>query len=75
MRRARGSVREAASQPMTTMTAADAGLDAGTLGLEHATTKVTEAATRPPRSGGEIVKNEGDGGVKIAEFLASQKLI
>ncbi|MGH3743491.1 MAG: electron transfer flavoprotein subunit beta/FixA family protein [Mycobacteriales bacterium] len=65
----------AKSKPMTTMTAADAGLDAGTLGLEHATTKVTDAKDRPPRSGGEIVKDEGDGGVKLADFLASQKLI
>ncbi|HEY5335448.1 MAG TPA: electron transfer flavoprotein subunit beta/FixA family protein [Mycobacteriales bacterium] len=65
----------AKSKPMTILTAADAGLDAGTLGLEHATTQVSEAANRPPRSGGEIVKNEGDGGVKLADFLASQKLI
>ncbi|MGH3743253.1 MAG: electron transfer flavoprotein subunit beta/FixA family protein, partial [Mycobacteriales bacterium] len=65
----------AKSKPMTTMTAADAGLDAATLGLEHATTQVSEATNRPPRSGGEIVKDEGDGGVKLADYLASQKLI
>jgi electron transfer flavoprotein beta subunit len=29
----------------------------------------------PPRQAGQVVKDEGDGGVKIAEFLASKKLI
>jgi electron transfer flavoprotein beta subunit len=65
----------AKSKPMTTMSLADAGIDASTMGLDNATTKVDEATPRPPRSKGEIVKNEGDGGTKVAEFLASQKLI
>jgi electron transfer flavoprotein beta subunit len=56
------------------MTAADAGLS-GELGLAGATSQVEEFTPRPPRSGGEIVKNEGDGGVKVADFLVSQKLI
>ena len=30
---------------------------------------------RPPRQAGTIVKDEGDGGVKAAEFLAAQKFI
>ena len=65
----------AKSKPMTVLTLADAGIDAGAAGLANATSKVDEATPRPPRSGGEIVKNEGDGGTKIADFLASQKLI
>jgi electron transfer flavoprotein beta subunit len=64
----------AKSKPTTTMTAADAGLS-GELGLAGATSQVEEFTPRPPRSGGEIVKNEGDGGVKVADFLVSQKLI
>ena len=44
-------------------------------GLEAATTAVDGAEPRPPKSAGQIVKDEGDGGAKVAEFLASQKLI
>jgi len=29
----------------------------------------------PPRQAGQVVVDEGDGGVKIAEFLASRKLV
>ena len=36
---------------------------------------VLEFAARPPKAAGQIVKDEGDGGVKLAEFLASQKII
>lgn len=65
----------AKSKPLTTVSLADLGLDAAGAGLEHATSQVVEFAARPPRSGGEIVKNEGDGGAKVAAFLAAQKLI
>ncbi|HEV7207259.1 MAG TPA: electron transfer flavoprotein subunit beta/FixA family protein [Mycobacteriales bacterium] len=65
----------AKSKPLTTLSLADAGIDAGSAGLAHATSQVEDFAARPPRSGGEIVKNEGDGGVKVAEFLAGSKLI
>jgi electron transfer flavoprotein beta subunit len=65
----------AKSKPLTTLSIADAGIDAGSVGLANATSAVEDFKARPPRSGGEIVKNEGDGGVKIAEFLAGQKLI
>lgn len=65
----------AKSKPLTTLSAADLGLEAGSLGLASATSEVVEFATRPPRSGGVLVKDEGDGGAKIAEFLVAQKLI
>ena len=54
---------------------ADLGIDAGQVGLAHAWTKVVEIATRPPREQGEIVKDEGDGGTKLAEFLAARKFL
>ena len=38
-------------------------------------TEVVDFAQRPPRTSGTIVKDEGDGGVKVAEFLAAQKFI
>ena len=37
--------------------------------------RVDDAQPRPPKSAGQIVKDEGDGGTKLADFLASQKFI
>jgi len=54
---------------------ADLGLDGGEVGLANAWSTVLEAAPKPPRSGGQKVEDEGDGGTKIAEFLIAQKLI
>jgi len=65
----------AKSKPLTTLTIADAGIDADKVGLANATSRVEEFAARPPRSAGTIVKDEGDGAQKIAEFLQSQKFI
>jgi electron transfer flavoprotein beta subunit len=45
------------------------------VGLGAAATEVVSFAKRPPREAGTIVKDEGDGGVKAAEFLAAQKFI
>jgi electron transfer flavoprotein beta subunit len=65
----------AKSKPVQTMTVADLGLDAADLGLAAATTQVVDFATAPPRQAGQVVVDEGDGGVKIADFLAARKLI
>jgi electron transfer flavoprotein beta subunit len=65
----------AKKKPLTSMTVADLGLDAGSVGLANASSKVNESQPRPPKSAGEIVKDEGDGGVKLAGFLAAQKFI
>ncbi len=65
----------AKKKPLTTLTIADAGIDAGQVGLATAPSQVSSFATKPPRSAGQVVKDEGDGGVKIADFLASQKLV
>jgi electron transfer flavoprotein beta subunit len=54
---------------------ADLGLDAGSVGLDAAWTKVESNEPRPPRTAGEIVTDEGDGGVKLVEFLASKKFV
>ena len=65
----------AKKKPLTTLTIADAGIDAGQVGIASAPSQVAEFATKPPRQAGQVVKDEGDGGVKIAEYLASQKLV
>ena len=53
----------------------DLGLDAGSVGLDNAWSKVESFEPRPPRTAGEIVTDEGDGGTKLAEFLASKKFV
>jgi electron transfer flavoprotein beta subunit len=65
----------AKSKPVTTMSVADLGLDAASVGLANATSEVVDFTLRPPRQAGQIVKDEGDGGNKLAEFLAAQKFI
>jgi electron transfer flavoprotein beta subunit len=65
----------AKKKPVETLSLADAGLDAGQAGLAAAATEVVSFAKRPPRQAGTIVKDEGDGGSKAAEYLAAQKFI
>jgi len=65
----------AKKKPLTTLTIADAGIDASEVGLANATSAVESFSNRPPRQAGQIVKDEGDGGQKVAEFLASKKFI
>ena len=65
----------AKKKPVEVLSVADAGLDPAQVGLGAAATEVVSFAQRPPREAGTIVKDEGDGGVKAAEFLAAQKFI
>ncbi len=63
----------AKKKPVETLSVADLGVDE--VGLAAAWSTVTEAAPKPPREAGQRVEDEGDGGVKVAEYLVSQKLI
>jgi electron transfer flavoprotein beta subunit len=65
----------AKKKPVSTLSLADAGIDAGEVGPGGALSTVTSAQPKPPKSAGEKVTDEGDGGQKIAAFLVSQKLI
>jgi electron transfer flavoprotein beta subunit len=65
----------AKKKPLTTLTLADAGIEADKVGFAGSGTEVTDSAPRPPKQAGQVVKDEGDGGVKLAEFLAQQKFI
>jgi electron transfer flavoprotein beta subunit len=65
----------AKKKPVSTLNLADAGIDASAVGAGGALTEVTSAQPKPPKSAGEKVTDEGDGGQKIAAFLVSQKLI
>jgi electron transfer flavoprotein beta subunit len=65
----------AKKKPVETWSLTDLGLDAGSVGLAAAWTKVESFAKRPPRAQGQIVTDEGDGGTKLAEFLSAQKFV
>jgi electron transfer flavoprotein beta subunit len=65
----------AKKKPVSTISLADAGIDASEVGLGNALSSVTSAAPKPPKAAGEKIEDEGDGGSKIAAFLVSQKLI
>ncbi|GAA1032155.1 MULTISPECIES: electron transfer flavoprotein subunit beta/FixA family protein [Amycolatopsis] len=65
----------AKKKPVETLTIADLGIDAGEVGLGNAWSTVVEASPKPPRTAGEKVEDEGDGGSKVAEYLVAQKLI
>jgi electron transfer flavoprotein beta subunit len=65
----------AKKKPVTTLGIADAGIEPSEVGLANALTAVTSSQPKPPKSAGEKVVDEGDGGQKIAAYLVSQKLI
>jgi electron transfer flavoprotein beta subunit len=65
----------AKKKPVTTLTVADLGVDAGEVGLGGAWSGVIEASPKPPRTAGQRIDDEGAGGSKIAEYLVGQKLI
>ncbi|MEY9850308.1 electron transfer flavoprotein beta subunit, partial [Streptacidiphilus sp. BW17] len=65
----------AKKKPVQELDLDDLGLDAEQVGLAGAWTAVDTATARPARTKGTIVKDEGDGGKQLAEYLASQKFI
>ena len=66
-----GGEEEAGADPV----AGRPGRVRGSGGPGRVATAVVDFAARPPRAAGVIVKDEGDGGVKAAEFLAERKFI
>jgi len=66
----------AKKKPLDVFSLADLGLEASQGGLGAAYTAVEDATARPPRTAGEIVKDEeGSGAKALAEFLAAKKFI
>jgi len=65
----------AKSKPVETKSLADLGLDAGEVGLAGSWSEVVSFENAPPRAAGQQVKDEGNGGAAIADYLASKKLI
>ncbi|MGC9376849.1 electron transfer flavoprotein subunit beta/FixA family protein [Streptomyces sp. MH13] len=65
----------AKKKPVQSWDLSDLDIDEDEVGLENAYTVVDSAAERPARTAGTIVKDEGEGGKQLAEFLAGQKFI
>jgi electron transfer flavoprotein beta subunit len=65
----------AKKKPVETLDLSDLGIEAEAVGLEGAWTAVDDVTQRPARTAGTIVKDEGEGGRQLAEFLAGQKFI
>jgi len=65
----------AKKKPVETIGISDLGLDAAVVGSRAAWSQVADFSARPAKAAGVVVSDSGDGGVKIAEFLAEQKFI
>jgi electron transfer flavoprotein beta subunit len=65
----------AKKKPVEEWSLADLGIDAGEVGLDAAWTQAVEAQARPPKQAGTVVTDEGDGAQKLADFLASARLV
>ncbi|MCW2794722.1 electron transfer flavoprotein subunit beta/FixA family protein [Nocardioides sp.] len=66
----------AKKKPMETWSLGDLGVEADQVGLSVAWSEVEDTTARPPRTAGEIVKDEdGSGATALTEFLAAKKFI
>jgi electron transfer flavoprotein beta subunit len=64
----------AKKKTVLTWTLADLGIDPSQVGLAAAWTRVESVAARPPRQGGQVVTDTGDGGTRLAAFLVDAKI-
>ncbi len=65
----------AKKKEVTTLTLAEIGVEADEVGVANAGSRVLSSTPKPPKTAGEKVTDEGDGGTKIAQYLVSQKII
>ncbi|NJQ06019.1 electron transfer flavoprotein subunit beta/FixA family protein [Streptomyces lonarensis] len=65
----------AKKKPVETWDLEDLDIEADAVGLEGAWSAVEDATARPPRTAGEIVTDEGEGGKQLAGYLAEHKFI
>ncbi len=65
----------AKKKEVTTLTLADIGVEADEVGVANAGSTVLSSTPKPPKTAGEKIADEGEGGSKIAAYLVGQKLI
>jgi electron transfer flavoprotein beta subunit len=65
----------AKKKEVLTLSLAEIGVEADEVGKDNAGSTVLSATPKPPKTAGEKITDEGDGGSKIAAYLVAQKLI
>ncbi len=65
----------AKQKPVSVLTLQDVGLEPAQGGKEGSWTSVAASAPRPARGAGTVITDDGDAGIKLVDYLASQKLI
>ena len=65
----------AKKKEVTKLTLAEIGVEADEVGVANAGSKVLSSTPKPPKTAGEKVTDEGEGGKKVAEYLVAQKII
>jgi len=65
----------AKKKPQETLSAADLGLDAGTLGEQGSGTTVLALSDPPPRGDARKIEDDGSAAQQIVDFLAERKLL
>ncbi len=65
----------AKKKEVITLSLAEIGVEADEVGVANAGSSVVSSTPKPPKTAGEKIADDGDGGSKIAEYLVGQKLI
>lgn len=65
----------AKKKEVTVLTLDDIGVGADEVGLENAGSTVLSSTPKPPKTAGEKVADEGEGGSQVAQYLVAQKII
>jgi electron transfer flavoprotein beta subunit len=68
-------IMEAKKKKVQTLSLADLGVGADEVGFAGASTAVVEHSKRPARQAGTRVVDEGEGGIKLVEFLTAEKFV
>jgi electron transfer flavoprotein beta subunit len=65
----------AKSKPVDAVTVADLGIDAAIVGWSGAGQEIVDVSAAPEREAGEVIEDDGEGHLKIVEFLDGLKVI
>ena len=65
----------AKKKPVAALTLAGIGVETDEVGGANAWSTVVSATPKPPKTAGEKVTDEGEGGKQIADYLVAQKII
>ncbi len=69
------SILTAKKKPITVWTLADLDLEPQVVGTTAAASTVRAATPQPSRSAGQVISDDGDAAVRVADFLAAHKLL